>query len=206
VRGWLGVGIQDLDQDLVKVMNLPNTHGVLVSDVQKDGPAAKAGLKQGDVIVSVDDREMDSTGRLRNTVASAGAGKSVSVDVIRDGKKLNLQVKLGELSGQSDATAASPTSAQGSSLDGLTLENLNDQTRGQFRIAESVQSGVVVAGVKPSSDAASSGLRPGDVILELNRNPVKSVSAFADAYKRAKGRLLLLVSRDGPTLFLVLKR
>jgi serine protease Do len=94
----------------------------------------------------------------------------------------------------------------GGTLDGLTLENLNEQTRRRFQVDESVKSGVVVVGVKPSSDAASSGLRAGDVILEINRRAVQSVSAFADAYKGTKGRLLLLVSRGGHTLFLVLKR
>jgi serine protease Do len=208
VRGWLGVGIQEVDPELAKALGASTTQGVLVSEVMPDGPGARAGLRRGDVIVSVDGKATPSTGRLRNVIASSRAGSAVTLSLMRDGKAQELKVTLGELPAEEGAKEPrgpeGPTAAP--SVEGLSLENLSPQSRRRFEVPASVTSGVIIAGVSPGSAAAKAGLRPGDVILEVDRSKVDSVTAFQNAQKRSKDRLLLLVSRQGRTLYVVLKR
>jgi serine protease Do len=202
VRGWLGVGIQDIDKDLADGLGLESTHGVLVSDLQDDSPAKRAGLKRGDVILSVDGKQTDSTGKLRNLIAAAGANKKVRVEVLREGKKQNIAVELGELPGSSGpAVGAAPE--QG--LSGLLLEPLSKANRAQFEIPDEIRSGVVVKSATPNGSAGRV-LRPGDVILEVDKKPVSSPEAFEAAYQKSKGRVLLLVHRGNNTIFLTLQK
>jgi serine protease Do len=209
VRGWLGVSIQDIDQSLAKALSLPNANGVLISDVGPNSPAEKAGLKRGDVVLKVNGTAVNSTGELRNLIADAGANVDVKLDLLRAGKSLTINAKLGEMPasmGGPSSSASSSPSAQPSSLDGLTLQNLNASNRQRFRVSSDVKHGALVTQIEPGSNAAQQGLRPGDVLLQVNRHDVNSVQIFKQLYGHAKGNVLLLVSRQGRTFYLVVHR
>jgi serine protease Do len=206
VRGWLGVGIQDIDQDLASAMKLGSLKGILVSDVVDTGPGAKAGLKSGDVVMKLNGKELDSTGEFRNAIAAAGAGASVKLDIVRDGKPMTIDAKLGELPEKLGSVAANEQGESSGALNGLTLGELTPEVRSKVDLPSSVKSGVVVMELDPGSPAAASGLRPGDVVTEVNRAPVADVAKFKAAYSNAKDRTLLKVVREGRTLFLVIRK
>jgi serine protease Do len=129
--------------------------------------------------------------------------------MLRDGKPLSLDVALAEM--PQEAAAASPAAPsirgqQGGTLEGLTLESLNELNRRRFQVPAEVTNGLVVTQLEPNSAAARAGLRPGDVLLEVNRQKIDGVERFRDLYGKAKGSTLLVVSRQGHTLFLVVRR
>jgi serine protease Do len=207
LRGWLGVSIQDIDRDLANAMNLPSTTGALIAEVMQGSPAAKAGLRAGDVVLEMDGSKVSNAGRLRNSIAAAGSKSTVKLKVLREGKERMVDVQLGELPGDEQAQAGrSSTAPGGGALDGLTVESLTPQNRRAHGIGESVRTGVVVVDIDRRSPAAASGLRPGDVIVEVNRRSIADVAAFKQAYSGSKRQTLLLVNRRGQSLFLVLKR
>ena len=206
VRGWLGVGIQDIDQELASAMKLHDSHGVLISDVMPDSPGAKAGLKSGDVVLRLNGVAMDSTGAFRNAVAAAGTGTAVKLDILRDGKAATIDAKLGEL--PADKAQGGPGSPQGGSvgvLEGLTLNDLSPQLRRKLDLPASVK-GVLVEEIDPDSPAANSGLRPGDVIAEVDHQAVPDVGKFKELYSKAKDRALLRVIREGRSFYVVVHR
>ena len=205
MRGWLGVSIQDLNQELAKAMGLEQTKGVLVSEVVKGSPAQKSGVKRGDVILKINDRPVNSTGQLKNIVASMGAGTEVSVEYIRDKKTGTRSVELGLIpENQADHSLSEKDAG---ALSGITVAPLNDENRARFRIPEQVNQGVVIASVSQGSPAQRANLRPGDIILEVNRMDVNSVDDFKEAYKKSPAEeTLLLVYRNGRTYFLVLRK
>jgi serine protease Do len=200
-RGWLGVVIQDIDQELAKALGLGTTQGVLISDVAEGGPAAKAGLKRGDVVLSVGGKATNSTGSLRNLIAASGAKAKVKLDVLREGKKTTLTVDLGELPTETAQPGSKPS---GEVLAGLVVEDMSHSARQRFKIPSSIKQGVVIVRVEPGSAAAKVNLRPGDVILELNRSKVTGAAAVEHVLKKAKGNVLLLVAREGTTQYVVL--
>ncbi len=203
-RGRLGVGIQDLDAELAAALGLPAPRGVLVVDVEPGAPAAAAGLRRGDVILSVNGQEVDSTGRLRNLIASAGANGTARLALLRDGRRVESTVRLAELADETERTQSSQTRpTAGKPLDGLTVEPLTDATRRRFSVPPGVKSGVVVTAIARGSAAAEAGLRPGDVILEIDRKPVPTVERFAAAWSAGKARRVVVVSRGGAVRFLV---
>jgi serine protease Do len=203
-RGWLGVSIQDVDQDLASALKLSTVNGVVISDVQRDGPASKAGLQRRDVILSIDGKSVESTGQFRNLVAAMGAKKNVKLGLLRDGKKQEVAVALAEV--PTDLRRVAWSESNASSLDGLTLESLNTAHRNRFDIGDDVRSGVVVTDVQAGSPAARTGLRLGDVILEVNREKIASVAGVKQALQKSGSRTLLLVHRDGATVFVVVRR
>jgi serine protease Do len=206
IRGWLGVAIQDVTEELGKSVGIAAKTGVLVSDVTSDGPAAKAGLKRGDVITAIDGVKTNDSAHLRNVVALAGKGKKVRVDALRDGKEKSFEITLGELpaDGAGHGSGAQQTEDAGL-FAGVSVRELDAATRGQMRIPEHVR-GVLVTRIEPRSSAAGTGLRPGDVILEVNRTETPSVDTFRKAASKNEGRALVLVYRDGVTIFLSLSR
>jgi serine protease Do len=204
IRGWLGVVIQDVTRDLVQAMKLSTKSGVLISDVDRSGPAYKAGLKRGDVVVKLNGKKVSSTGRLRNLVASAGAGAKVKLEFYRKGSLKTLRVKLAELPGKLGA-ASSYSGAEGGVLD-LSVGPLNRDNRRAFNIPARVKYGVVVESVGRNSAASVAGIKPGDVILEVNRAKITSVRRFSQSLHAAKDQVLLLIYRQGSTMFMILNK
>ena len=205
VRGWLGVAIQDVDQELADAMKLPSATGILLSDVKPGTPAAKAGMARGDVVLKVDGKVVDTSGQFRNVIAASGSKRKVHLDFVRDGKAAAADVELGEMPDTDVVAAAGPSAIQSGALDGMMLEGLTPQNRSAYEIDDAVKQGVVIKRLDPQSNAARSGLRPGDVVLEVNRVRIDTPQRFQEAYAKSKGRVLLLVNRHGSTSYLVLK-
>jgi serine protease Do len=206
VRGWLGVVIQDITEELAKSLDVPARSGVLVSDVTPDSPAAKAGLKRGDVITAIDGVKTTDSAHLRNLVALAGKGKKVKVDLLREGKEKSVEVTLAEQPADGSISVSGREQAEDSGLfAGVTVQELDAATRSRLRVPPNVR-GILVARVDPRSPAASMGLRPGDVIVEVNRIETPSVEAFRKATRQSERRALVLVYRDGATIFMSLSR
>jgi serine protease Do len=200
-RGWLGVQIQDIDEELASSLGLDDDSGALVADVVDDSPAAKADLRVGDVITQFGDDEISSAKSLSIAVADTDPSKKVPVRIIRDGDRRTLQVRLGEAE-QVAANAGgeySRSGAVGGEL-GLELSELTDGDRQQLGLPEDF-SGVLVDNVEPNSSAADQGLRPGDVISRVGSKSVHSVSEAKAAIEKAKSvadHAALLVRRgDG---------
>jgi serine protease Do len=206
-RGWLGVSIQDVDQELSSAMKLPTSRGVLISDVQPGSPAQHAGLKRGDVVVKVDGQSVETTGHFRNAIALGGTGKKVNLELYRDGKLETLSASLGEQPQDKQVSVATPGSGgPAGGLDGLSLSELTPDLRQRLNLGSSVGRGLAVTRVAQGSPAARSGLRPGDVLLEVNRKPVGTVREFEELYGKSKGNVLLLLHRQGSTVFVVVRR
>jgi serine protease Do len=197
-RGLLGVAIQDVTPELAKSLGLKESKGALVSQVVPDGPADKAGIEQGDVIVNFDGRTVGDSKDLPRIVASTTVGKTVTVKLLRDGKEIERQAKVGEMDEENTSEAAkSPIHP---SL-GVTVQNLTPQIARELGLKKSA--GVVVTGVEPGSPAAEAMIQVGDVIQAVNRKPVKNVDEFVKIVEKAKGggSLLLLVQRGANSLF-----
>ena len=208
VRGWLGVGIQDLGADLAEALKLPNASGVLISSVQPNTPAAKAGLRRGDVILKVNNESVDSTGKLRNIIAADGAGAKVMLQIRRDNKLESVSVNLGELPGNlaSAYGHGAPGAGIPGSVDGLSVDPLTPALRDKYDIPKEVTNGVVITGVEPHSKAAWAGVRPGDVVLEVNRKLVSSVDQFKTEWNRSKGQAVILIQRGESTVFIAVQK
>jgi serine protease Do len=159
------------------------------------------------VVEKVQGHDVSTTGEFRNAIAAAGAGRKVDIELYRDGKLKTIPAALGEATGDTTGPS-SPTSSRPAprGLDGLTLSDLTPETRRAFGIGDPSLKGVVVTQIAPNGPAARAGLRPGDVLLEVNRKAVTSVRDFEDAYGKAKGNVLLLLHRRGATVFVVVKR
>jgi len=207
VRGWLGVSIQEVTPDLAKQFGLAEAKGALVSDVLKDTPAERAGLKRGDVIMKVNGKPVDGPGHLRNTVAETAVGEKITLTVVRDGKEKDVPVTIGEQPKQlGQRGGAEEEGGQPSSvLDGVEVKNLTPQLRQEMSLPEDV-SGVVVSRVESGSDAEAAGLQRGDVIMEVDRKPVRNIQDYERALSKhnKKEGLLLLINRQGGTLFIML--
>jgi len=201
VRGWLGVVIQKITPELMEKLDLKDVEGALVADVPKGGPAEKAGIKRGDVILSFDGKPIKDSHDLPFIVASTPVGKTVDVEVLRKGQRKTLQVKIAELKEEEEAqilTKAKPDL-------GLTVRDITPDIARSFRLTEA--SGVVVVKVEMSSPAAEAGLRPGDLILEVDQETVEDTTDFnakIDRYRKGD-TVLLLVKRKEATLFLTLQ-
>ena len=206
-RGWLGIGIQEISQDIAEAMNLSSTKGVLISDVFEDSPAEKAGLQSGDIIIKVDDEKIESRDRLRNKIALIEPGKKVSVTLLRDGKEKELRVKLDERADKASLAAVPQgRSGQEKKLDGLAVAPLNRSSRSHYQIPEDVATGVVVTAVEAGSTAYDAGLQSGDVIQEINNKEVESVKTFELLYDNAKQAVLLYIYRNGSHFYKGIKK
>ena len=207
-RGWLGVQIQDLDEELATSVGLKNGKGALVADVVKDSPAAHAGVQAGDVITRFNDHDIDSARALSLAVADVSPSSSAKVTVWRDGKSRDLSVKLGEASKAEEVASNGPAGNDSAAADaaGLTLRGLTDQDRARLGVPSDVNGALVVA-VEPGSPAADKGLEPGDLITRVNQKPVTSANAAVAALKNAKkdkSNALLLVRRGDSQRFVAL--
>ena len=204
VRGWLGVGIQELSEELAAQFGVKPEDGVLVGNVMKDGPAERAGLKPGDIIQEFNGRKISGVHQLQREVAQGPVGSQARLKVLREKQVTTLTVVLGEQ--PADVAAAEPESAPAEAADrfGLAVQDLTPELRNQFRMTN--VDGVMVSSVAEGGPAAQAGVRPGDVITEANREPVKSTRDFSRilGQMRRGQNLLLLVRRDGNSRFVVL--
>ncbi|MEQ9039376.1 MAG: DegQ family serine endoprotease [Silicimonas sp.] len=207
-RGWLGVRIQDVTDDLAEGLGLSEVRGALVTDVP-EGPALEAGMEAGDVILSFDGVEVDDTRGLVRQVANTEVGKEVRVMVFRDGKTETLRITLGR---REDAERPIPASVNStdpvtSEVLGLTVSNMTDELREQLGLGEDAD-GLVVAEVAEDSEAYEKGLRAGDIITEAGQEKVSSVADLEgridEAREAGRKSLLLLVRREGDPRFVAL--
>jgi serine protease Do len=206
VRGWLGVSIQPLRPDLREALGLGDQEGALVADVFKDTPAEQAGLKRGDVVIGLDGEPVTEPGALSRAVAMMPPGRRVRLTVLRDGKEHEITVTIGRLKDDDqDEHAGAPSDREGNVLAdlGLALDDLSDGARKQLGQAEDVE-GVLVAGVARGGPADEAGLRPGDIIVQVDGDDVSSPTTARKALGTAKPPILLLVKRRDSTMFLTL--
>jgi serine protease Do len=208
-RGWIGVRIQQVTDEIAQGMGLPNSQGALVADVTRDGPAQKAGLQNGDVVINFDNKPIGDSKLLPRVVAATPIGKTVNIDVLRKGRKQSYRIVIAKLEegppdkpGKKLPPPAAPKAKSKLSQLGLTVVALDENSRAKYKLAGSIQ-GVVVSAVDPASPAADKNFRPGDVIVEAQNQPVKTpadlearVDADAKAGKKAE---LMLVNRNGDT-------
>lgn len=200
VRGWLGVVIQDLTPQLSKAMNLKVTGGAIVSEVEAGGPADKAGIKRGDVIVKFNNQKVEDVSHLRNMVALTPSGSKVKVEIIRDGETKTVEVIVGEKP-ENIALKGEKGRAPGELLSGIRVSELTPMLRQRYNIPDTIK-GVVVEEVDPRSLAAQAGLQPGDVIMELNKQKIITILDFNKAASTTKDSVVMLIYRDGHTIFL----
>ncbi len=199
-RGYLGVYIQNLTPELADSLELQGRRGILISKVNPGTPAEKSGLKQGDVVISYQGSEVEEVGDFRNKVALTLPGTKAKLVLIRDGKKREQEVTIGQL--EEDKVAGKGSTENADQL-GLTVQTLTPELAENFKVESG--KGVVVTQVEPGSVANMAGIRPGTLILEVNRQPVNSARAFARAINASGNqRALLLLQRDGMTQFVVL--
>lgn len=193
-RGWLGVMIQPVTEDLAKSFGLTGESGALVGDVVKGSPAEKAGIKRGDVILSFNGEKIDAANELPALVATTPAGKVSTMTVLRDGKKMDLTVTLGN---QKDDTE--DVSEETATDDAPSKADILGFAVKTARTGE----GVVIMRIDPDSAAAMAGVRPGDVLAEINGSPVKDMVTYAALVsKLSKGSMVrLLLAREGSTIF-----
>ena len=211
VRGYLGVGAQDLTPTLAESLGLKAQRGALVADVQPDSPAAKGGLKNGDVITGVNGQPVEDANKLTFSVGAVSPGTKLELDVVRDGKTEKVKLTAGERpsnvarAGRNGRNAEPEELAKNDEgvLNGVSVDDIAPQMRNQLNLPARLK-GAVITNVEPDSPAAKAGLRPGDVILEINKQPVTSAQDAVELSTKADGRktLLRLYSR-GSTIFVV---
>jgi serine protease Do len=191
--GWLGVTVQDLTEDLTKYFGLPDKNGVLVAKVLENGPAEKAGIKEGDIIKKLDNQTINNVKELISTVSKAEVGRKVKVGLVRDKKELSLEVQVGERPENLEEGIGQPGRSEAGAWRGLQVENLSPENAKRFEIEE--KQGVVVVYVEPNTPADEAGLIAGDVILEINKQPIKNLPDYERVTKDLKGDALLKTSR-----------
>ncbi len=194
VRGYLGVYIQDIDETMAKAMDLPEASGALVSDVAKDSPGDKAGLKQGDVITAINGDKISSSTELRNTIASIAPDTKIELTVLRDGKEMKLDAKLEKL--KSDEISANSEQRIEKKL-GFDVVTLSKDLADHYKLDRSLQ-GVVITKVN-SDEAYRAGLKQGDLIVSVNRQTVKDVDEFSKVVadlKKGDAVMLRVVRED----------
>jgi serine protease Do len=200
-RGWLGVVVQEVTPELAKSFGITEGKGALVADAEKDGPGDKAGIKQGDVIVEFDGKEVKKMAELPTLVAETPVGKTVKLEVIRDGNKKNFSVTIGELK---EKAAASAAKEEESNL-GLNVEELTPEIARRYSLSE--QDGILITQVEPGSPGDEAGMKRGDIIKEINRKPVKTISQYLKALEKKKTgeSILFLVKRGRNSLWIAVK-
>jgi serine protease Do len=196
-RGWIGVGIQEVTPELAKSFGLKEKKGAIVSQVFKDGPADKAGVQQGDVIVEFDRKEIAESKDLPRIVAAIPVGKTVTVKLSRNGSIITKDLKVGEM----DEKSTEVTKASSGKRLGVAVQNITPEIARSLSLKDT--QGVVVTQVEPGSAAASADIRQGDVIREVNRKPVKDANDLARSIEDAKGGTLLLLVRRGENSFYI---
>jgi serine protease Do len=214
-RGWLGVRIQSVTDEIAESLGLDEAAGALVADVSEDGPAKEGNIEPGDVILKFDGKVVEEMRDLPRIVAETEIGKPVKVDLWRKGKSRVVNVVVGELEEERPVLASTgprgdavePEEAEIDSL-GVSVTAISDEMREQFNVPEDVQ-GVLITGVTADSGAAEKGLRPGDVIVEVNQeevsNPGQIAAKVSEAVENDRRSVLLLVNRNGDLRFVAVR-
>ncbi|MBC7099425.1 Do family serine endopeptidase [Candidatus Bipolaricaulota bacterium] len=203
-RAWLGVYIQDLTPGMEEEFGVAPGEGVLVADVVEGSPADEAGLRAGDVIVSVDGVPVGSTDELQTEIMYRRVGEEVEIGIVRDGQSLTLPVTLGERPGEEELSGMAP-SEEGVEKFGITVKAITPELAQRYGL-DTVR-GVVVVDVEPGSKAYWGGVEEGDVILEVNRQPINSIQDWNQVVSQLSEDedVLLTVLREGRTRFLLLR-
>jgi serine protease Do len=198
-RGWLGISIQTVTDEMARSFGLPKTYGALVNDAVAGSPAAKAGIMQGDVITSFGGSTVKDVRQLQRLVGETPVGKKVEVELFRDGKKLKVFVTTSPAE-NAPAQAQNPTERGAGAL-GLSVEELGAEMRARG------MSGVVVSDLEPGGIAEESGIQRGDVIVSVNQKKVRNLAEYQNAMKEAssKGAVALLVKRGSASIYFALK-
>ncbi len=203
VRGWLGVIVQTVTPDLAKSFGLEQKEGALVADIDLKGPAAKAGVKKGDIIIAFNGTPIREMDQLPLLVAQTPVGSKGELTIIRDGKKISKTVEIGELQ---DEEGAAPAEETGSDDLGMELADMTEALARRYDIEESA--GVLVTYVEPNSPAAEAGVRPGDIITQANRKDIADLEEYnqivSAVRKEKKNKLLLLITRGKTSQFVVI--
>jgi serine protease Do len=204
IRGYLGISIQTMSPELAKSFSSKTTQGALIADVVPDGPAAKAGLRRGDIVLAVNGEPVLDSRRLTLRISQAAPGTAVDLNLLRDGKEQNIRVTLGELPSDPErAQAPGVQRGQGTALEGVAVDKLTPDIARQLNLPPQTR-GVVVVQVSPET-AAATGLQRGDVIEEVNRRSVSTMGEYEQAVRQAGGgEVLLLLNRGGSSLYIVI--
>jgi serine protease Do len=202
-RGYLGIIVQPITPAMAKALGRGDqSKGALVGDVTANSPAAAGGVERGDIILEVNGQPVGDSRELRNTIAMMLPGETAKLKVSRNGSTRDLSVKLGELPNSKEQAENQQEGASKDALEGVSVENLDADTLQQLGLPASTK-GVVVTGIDPNSPRAESGLQKGDVIQEVNHQPVRNVAEFKQAMRKSgNNEALLLVNRGGNTLFI----
>jgi serine protease Do len=211
VRGYLGVAVQTINPSLAEAFKLPDLNGALVGEITPNSPAAEAGLKPEDVIVEVDGKKIIDSRQLRLLMAQSAPGTKVKLTLLRSGKRQSVTAELDEMPTEREQTLGlqtppgrSPTTTA-DPLDGVQVADLDFRVRRQFSISPNVR-GALVMDLEERSPAARSGLAPGDVIVEINRQAVRNADEAVQLGRQVKnGKVLLRVWRNGVTRYLVVE-
>jgi len=201
-RAYLGIVPQDVTPDIAKQFGEKEARGALVADVSAGSPAQKSGLERGDIILDVNGKPVADSNELRMTISMMAPDSDAKLKVLRNGSEREIEVKLDAMPTERASKSAdkSDNSANGA-LSGVSVDNLDAQSASDLGLSPNTK-GVVVTNVDPSSEAAEAGLRRGDVIQEVNRQPVKNTFDFERAMRSSKDKPLLLVNRNGSTMYL----
>jgi Do/DeqQ family serine protease len=201
-RAYLGIVPQDVTPDIAKQFGEKEARGALVADVSAGSPAQKSGLERGDIILDVNGKPVADSNELRMTISMMAPDSDAKLKVLRNGSEREIAVKLDTMpTEQASKSEDKSDGSANSALSGVSVDNLDAQSANDLGLAPNTK-GVVVTNVDPSSEAAEAGLRRGDVIQEVNRQPVKNTSDFERAMHSSKDKALLLVDRNGSTMYL----
>jgi Do/DeqQ family serine protease len=208
-RGMLGVTIQGIDSDLASSLSLPSARGAIVTSVAAGGPAERAGIKRGDVITAINNHAVADNNMARNEIAKLAPSSSATVTLVRNGHEQTVPVTLAELPDRqqpdSEDTSSDENASKGNERFGLTLQPLTSDAAQHYGLDADDQ-GLLVTRIDPSSNAASAGIRQGDLIQEVNRLPVRTFAEFGNALRQSGSRpALVLIKRRNNVIYLTLK-
>jgi len=201
-RAYIGVSIQEVTPAIAKAVGLPGPEGALVGDVTPNSPAQKAGIQSGDVITAINGTPIAESNQLRMNVSMMNPGQTAKLKIFRNGQTSEVTAKVEALPGKKVERASNENGdSANQALEGVSVEELDARTARQAGLPANTK-GVVVTDVDPASPAASAGLKPGDVIQEVNHHAVASSEDLSSALHKSKGESLLLVNRSGSKLYL----